>query len=68
MSEKVVIKVEGMSCGHCTAAVEAALTELPDVTSASADLDSGNVTILHNGSVAPEAIQDAIEEAGFALG
>ena len=34
-----VIHIEGMHCGHCTAAVEKALRALPGVESAVADLE-----------------------------
>ena len=37
MSE-TIIKIEGMSCGHCTAAVEAALKAVPGVQSVVVDL------------------------------
>ncbi|HRT82311.1 MAG TPA: cation transporter, partial [Oscillospiraceae bacterium] len=43
--EKTVIKVEGMSCGHCVKAVEGALNELDGVLSAKVDLEAANVTV-----------------------
>ena len=34
------LKVEGMMCGHCTATVEQAISQVPGVTSVTVDLDS----------------------------
>ena len=38
------IKVKGMSCGHCAAAVTKALQGLPGVSEVQVDLASGRVT------------------------
>ena len=67
MSTETVVKVVGMSCGHCTAAVEEALTKLPGVEQASADLATGRVSIRQDGSVSAAAIAEAVAEAGFDL-
>ncbi len=38
-TSEIVIKIEGMSCGHCKAAVEKALEEVAGVTSAVVNLE-----------------------------
>ncbi|MDR3308236.1 MAG: cation transporter [Coriobacteriales bacterium] len=62
------VKVEGMSCGHCTAAVEGEIAKIPGVETVKADLAQGLATVKHDGSVALDAIREAVEEAGFDVG
>ncbi|MBM7855304.1 copper ion binding protein [Desulfohalotomaculum tongense] len=60
------INVQGMSCGHCTAAVEKALTALPGVEKAVADLEEKNVTVTYDpGQTSRDDIVKAIEEEGY---
>ncbi|MGI6403869.1 MAG: heavy-metal-associated domain-containing protein [Oscillospiraceae bacterium] len=58
------IQVKGMSCQHCQAAVKEALEEL-GLTEVEVELKSGQVT--YCGQVEKQALQDAIEDAGFEL-
>jgi len=44
-----VLRVEGMSCGHCRAAVEKALSAVTGVTAASVDLTNGVVELTYDG-------------------
>ena len=61
-------RVEGMSCGHCKAAVEGGLTELPGVESANADVARGTVEVSYEeGTVATKDLKGAIEEAGYTV-
>ena len=62
MSE-TIIKIEGMSCGHCTAAVEAALKAVPGVQSVAVDLAKKQAAVSGNASLT--AMHDAIEDIGF---
>ena len=39
------ITVEGMTCGHCVAAVREEISQLPGVTAVEVDLDSGRVEV-----------------------
>ena len=58
------IKIEGMTCGHCTGAVEKALSKVPGVTAVTrVSLESGEAQI--EGDAAPEQLIAAIEEEGF---
>ncbi|AJQ29649.1 CopZ family metallochaperone [Pelosinus fermentans] len=60
---KIVIKIEGMSCGHCKAAVEKALKEVAGVTSAAVNLEKKEAVV--TGSAELTALHQAIEEVGF---
>lgn len=62
MSE-ILLKVEGMSCGHCQAAVEKALKAVAGVTDAKVDLGSKEVVV--TGTAPREELTKAIEEAGY---
>ena len=65
MAEKTM-SVEGMSCGHCKAAVEGELNKLLGVKRASADIERGTVEVSYDeGAVTTEDIKGAIEEAGY---
>lgn len=58
--------VEGMSCGHCKVAVEAAVAELPGVERATVDLEAGVVTVWGD-SIGDAAVRVAVDEAGYAV-
>ncbi len=53
-----VIRVGGMMCSHCTAAVEAACKSVPGTVEAKADLESKTVTV--TGTADVEALKQAI--------
>ena len=60
---ETVIKVEGMMCTHCKAAVEKACKSVPGVTDAVVDLKAKTATVTGNADVA--ALKKAIEDEGF---
>ncbi len=61
-------RVEGMSCGHCKAAVEHELNGLPGVKRSSADFEHGTVEVAYDEErVTAEDIRGAVEEAGYSL-
>ena len=63
----VKFNVEGMSCGHCKAAVEGELGKLPGVTS-KADVEKGTVDVRYDeGQVSEEQLRAAIREAGYTV-
>ena len=55
------VKVNGMSCGHCSARVEKAVTALG--AQCKVDLTAGTAAV--EGSVTEEAVKKAIEDAGY---
>ena len=67
MIEKT-FNVPDMSCGHCKAAVEGGLNELPGVERANADIVKGTVEVSYDeGRVTTEDLLGAIEEAGYTV-
>ncbi|MES9859364.1 MAG: heavy metal translocating P-type ATPase [Candidatus Thiodiazotropha sp. LLP2] len=56
------LSVDGMSCMHCVASVEKAVSKLPGVSQVEVDLESGIVTV--TGGSPTESIS-AITEAGY---
>ncbi|GAA4758058.1 heavy-metal-associated domain-containing protein [Citricoccus nitrophenolicus] len=65
------IKINGMTCNHCVASVTEELQELPGVTGVEVNLVSGGTSTATvttaEGTVAPEDLQAAVEEAGYAV-
>ncbi len=62
---KEVIKIEGMSCGHCVKAVESALNALVGVTSASVSLEKKEAVVEFDDSLSLDVIRRAIEDEGY---
>ena len=58
-----VLKIDGMTCGHCVAAVRKALEETPGVESADVVLSEGRATVMHGGIVG--ALVAAVEDEGY---
>ena len=63
----VTVTVTGMTCGHCAASVREEVENIPGVISVDVDLISGKVTIDSDGPIRTDAIQGAVEEAGYEL-
>jgi copper chaperone len=49
-THQTVLSIDGMTCGHCTKAVEKALAALPGVRSVAVQLTPGRATIVHDGA------------------
>lgn len=58
-----VVKINGMSCGHCQSRVEKVLSDLPGVEEVKVNLDEKKAVV--KGTADNEAIRKAIEEAGY---
>lgn len=61
---KKVIKINGMSCGHCQARVEKALASL-DGVSAKVDLKKKQATVDFSSDITDEMLKDTVTEAGY---
>jgi uncharacterized membrane protein YraQ (UPF0718 family)/copper chaperone CopZ len=61
---ELVLKVKGMTCGHCVASVKQALESMDQVTEATPDLATGQV-LVRGGFFETKALKQAIEGAGF---
>jgi copper chaperone CopZ len=61
---KLELEIEGMSCGHCVAAVSEALRELDGVSVDNVRIGSAEVSY-EPAQVSPEQIVLAVEDAGY---
>lgn len=58
-------RIEGMACPHCQATVTKALSSLSGAENVTVDLSSGTATVI--GDVSPEAVKEAVYNAGFTI-
>jgi len=64
--DEMVLKVEGMTCGHCQMHVEKALSGLKGVKKATVDLGKKTATVIYEaGAVTREQMVKAVEDAGY---
>ena len=56
--------VEGMTCGHCVAAVTEEVCQIPGVTDAKVTLEGGRLTVTSDAPVDFDRIVEAVAEAG----
>ena len=61
--QQTTLKVTGMTCQHCVAAVANALQQVPGVTAADVSLERGQATV--DGSADPAALLAAVKEEGY---
>lgn len=59
-----IIKIGGMSCGHCSARVEKALSALGDIK-VSVDLKAGTATVESENILDDAPLRGADEDLGF---
>ncbi len=65
LMKTTVMHIEGMSCGHCSARVEAALSAVPGVSAASVSLEEKTATVTAESTVSPESLREAVTAAGY---
>ncbi len=66
MSENhIILKVEGMTCGHCVGRVQKALDEASGVVAAKVDLDSGTADIRYGAGADTASLISVVEESGY---
>lgn len=64
--KQVVLKVDGMSCGHCKMTVEKALVATPGVRDAVVDLGAKTVKVTYiEDRAKKEDLEKAVEDAGY---
>ncbi|MED1864798.1 copper chaperone CopZ [Fictibacillus nanhaiensis] len=64
--ETKTLNVEGMTCGHCKAAVTNALNELDGVKNVVVHLETGKVDVEVDSSKVTDAdMREAIEDQGY---
>lgn len=62
---KKVVKIEGMSCNHCSAAVKKALEKLADVTNVTVDLAGKAATVDLSNPLGDDVLIKTVEDAGY---
>lgn len=63
---KEILKVEGMSCGHCVKAVEGNVGELAGVSAVKASLDNNEVSVeFDHEKTTLDQIKEVIEDQGY---
>lgn len=62
---KKVLKVEGMTCGHCKMAVEKALKSVDGVENAVVDLANKSAEVTLTKEVNDDVLKKAVEDAGY---
>jgi copper chaperone len=61
-------ELEGLTCGHCAASVEKAVSAADGVKSAAVELVPGGLSrLVISGTVAEAAVRDAVTSAGYSL-
>jgi copper chaperone len=63
MPETTTLKVTGMTCNHCVAAVKKALERVPGVEEAQVSLDAGEALV--SGDADRQALIDAVKSEGY---
>lgn len=61
----MTIEVSGMTCDHCTAAIEHAVALVGGVERVRADLASGRVEVTVSGPVEESSVREAVEDEGY---
>jgi len=56
--------VEGMTCGHCVAAVTEEVKQIPGVSDVEVLLEGGRLTVVSDAPVDFDRIVEAVAEAG----
>jgi copper chaperone CopZ len=61
---KKLLKIEGMSCGHCVMHVQSALEDIPGVKSAKVDLLERQA-LVEGDALDDQALRAAVADAGY---
>ena len=67
MNDTRTFTVQGMTCGHCVSSVTEEVQEVPGVARVDVVLETGAVTVTSNRPLDENAVQAAVEEAGYRL-
>lgn len=64
---KKTIKIEGMMCGHCEAAVKSALEALPEVSEADVSHKSGTAVVTLSKNIEDSVLKEAVEAKDYTV-
>lgn len=59
--------VAGMTCGSCADKVTSRVEQIPGVIDVDVDLATGGITLTSANPVSDDAVQQAVEQAGYQL-
>lgn len=59
--------IKGMTCQHCQNAVSTEISRLAGVRDVQIDLAAGTATVTSEQPLDPQAVRDAVDEAGYEL-
>ena len=59
------MKIEGMMCGHCEAAVKKCLEALPEVDAAQVSHEAGTAVVTLNAEIANDVLKKAVEDQDY---
>jgi copper chaperone len=65
MMTTTILRITGMTCGHCRESVESALQMVGGVHSVRVDLDAGEAQVLHDEVADGRTLAAAVHDAGF---
>ncbi len=66
--QEIQLRISGMSCAHCKAAVEKALQGLPGVARTEVFLEEGRAVVeIDPAQVKVEDLKQKVEEAGYTV-
>ncbi len=63
----LVVNIRGMHCSHCEVLIERKLSAIPGVQRVDVSFRKGLAQITHRGNVDTTAVQNAVEEEGYAV-
>ncbi|OBJ05114.1 heavy metal transporter [Mycobacterium sp. 1482292.6] len=58
-------RVSGMSCGHCEAAVESEVAQIPGVQEVAVSAATGRLVVTSARPIDADAVLGAVDEAGY---
>lgn len=58
-------QVSGMSCGHCEAAVQSEVAQIPGVQEVAVSAATGRLVVTSAQPIDPDAVLGAVDEAGY---
>ena len=61
------MKIEGMMCGHCEAAVKKALEALPQVDEAVVSHETGTAELTLNAEIADDVLKKTVEDKDYTV-
>ena len=65
MSQKIVLRITGMTCAHCAQSVEKALLGIHGVDSVQVSLATNRAEVFLQSSIPTEALLAAVTQAGY---